>query len=132
MPDMNITFNDRTVIITGAAHGFGRSMAQAFTARGAHVVALDVNAEGLAETQRLCGPSCQTAEVDVGDRDAVQAAVAAIAGKRSGIDILVNNAGGVRGQRVAQLKRFRRRTGRISLTSTCPALSSWRKPWPRL
>ena len=96
---MNITFDGRTVIVTGAAHGFGRVMAQAFTARGAHVAALDVNAEGLAETQRLCGLACEVAEVDVGNRDAVQAAVSAIAAKRGAIDILVNNAGGVRGQK---------------------------------
>ncbi len=102
---MNITFEGRTVLITGAAHGFGRAMALAFVARGAHVVALDVNTEGLAETQRLCGFACETAEVDVGDRDAVQATVSAIATKR-GIDILVNNAGGVRGQKGRPLEEI--------------------------
>ena len=95
---MNIDFADRRVIVTGAAHGFGRAMAQAFVARGAHVFALDVNAEGLAETVRLCGISCAAVTVDVGDRPAVQAAVAGIEAQRGGIDILVNNAGGVRGQ----------------------------------
>ena len=102
---MNITFEGRTVLITGAAHGFGRAMAQAFVARGAQVVALDVNAEGLAETQRLCGPACETAELDVGDRDAVQTTVAEIAARR-GIDILVNNAGGVRGQKGRPLEEI--------------------------
>jgi len=90
---MKIAFDGQTVIITGAAHGFGRAMALAFAERGAKVHAWDVNAEGLAETQRLCG--CTTALVDVGDRVAVQAAVAGIAS----IDILINNAGGVRGQK---------------------------------
>lgn len=103
---MNITFEGRTVLITGAAHGFGRAMAQAFAARGAFVFALDVNTEGLAETQRLCGPACETAEVDVGDRDAVQATVAAIVAKRGAIDILVNNAGGVRGQKGRPLEEI--------------------------
>lgn len=93
---MKISFDGQTVIITGAAHGFGRAMALTFAARGARVHALDVNAEGLAETQRLSG--CQVAEVDVGDRDAVQAAVGRIA-QDGPIDILVNNAGGVRGQK---------------------------------
>ena len=96
---MNITFEGQTVLITGAAHGFGRAMALAFVARGAHVVALDVNAEGLAETTRLCGPACEAGVVDVANRDAVQATVAAIAARRETIDILVNNAGGVRGQK---------------------------------
>ena len=96
---MNIQFDGRTVLITGAAHGFGRAMAQTFVAKGAHVFALDVNADGLAETQRLCGRTCEAVQVDVAHRDAVQAAVAAIAAKREAIDILVNNAGGVRGQK---------------------------------
>ena len=95
---MNITFEGRGVIVTGAAHGFGRAIAQAFVARGARVAALDVNAEGLVETQRLCGPACTTHVVDVGDRAWAQSAVAEIAG-RGPIDILVNNAGGVRGQK---------------------------------
>ena len=95
---MNIHFADRTVIVTGAAHGFGRAIAQAFVARGAWVFALDVNAEGLAETVRLCGSACKAIMVDVGNRDSVQAAVASIESERGGIDILVNNAGGVCGQ----------------------------------
>lgn len=93
---MNIGFEGRRVIVTGAAHGFGRAIAHAFAARGAHVHALDVNAEGLGETVSQAEGQCEAAEVDVGDRAAVQAAVARIEGE--GIDILVNNAGGVRGQ----------------------------------
>lgn len=89
---MNIDFKNRRVIVTGAAHGFGRAIAESFTTEGAEVFACDVNAEGLAETARLCG--CQTVTLDVGDRDAVQAALAEI----GTIDILVNNAGGVCGQ----------------------------------
>ncbi len=96
---MNILFEGQTVLVTGAAHGFGRAMAQAFADRGARVFALDVNQEGLAETQRLCGPVCETAVVDVGDRDAVLATVRAIAAEAGRIDVLVNNAGGVRGQK---------------------------------
>jgi len=95
---MNIQFEGRTVIVTGAAHGFGRAIAAAFVAEGAQVHACDVNGEGLAETARLCGPSCHTITLDVGDREAVQAAVAGIEASSPGIDILVNNAGGVRGQ----------------------------------
>lgn len=91
---MQLRFDGRRVIVTGAGHGFGRAIAQAFVADGAEVHALDLNAEGLAETARLCGPACRTATLDVGDRAAVQDAVAGI----GAVDILVNNAGGVRGQ----------------------------------
>ena len=95
---VNIDFAGRTVIVTGAAHGFGRALAQAFVTLGAQVFALDVNGDGLAETIQLCGAACESVIVDVGDRPAVQTAVAAIEADRGAIDILVNNAGGVRGQ----------------------------------
>ncbi|MEO6300413.1 MAG: SDR family oxidoreductase [Paracoccaceae bacterium] len=93
---MNIGFDGQTVIVTGAGHGFGRAMAQSFTARGAQVYACDVNAEGLAETARLTG--CETMVVDVADREGVQAAITSILAATGRIDVLVNNAGGVQGQ----------------------------------
>ncbi|MGN6487124.1 MAG: SDR family NAD(P)-dependent oxidoreductase [Devosia sp.] len=92
---MNIDFSARTVLVSGAAHGFGRAIALAFLANGARVFACDVNAESLAETSRLGGGKLQTFLLDVGDRDAVQEAVGAL---EASPDILVNNAGGVRGQ----------------------------------
>lgn len=95
---MNIEFEGRRAIVTGAAHGFGRAIAHAFAAHGAVVYAMDVNAEGLAETVARSPGSCENAVVNVGDRDAVQAAVARIEAQGGPIDILVNNAGGVCGQ----------------------------------
>jgi 3-oxoacyl-[acyl-carrier protein] reductase len=95
---MNIDFHGKSVIVTGAAHGFGRAIAQGFAERGARVHACDVNQAGLAETIGLCGKDTQAHILDVGDRNAVQATVAAIEAASGTTDILVNNAGGVRGQ----------------------------------
>ena len=94
---MNISFDGRRVIVTGAGHGFGRAIAKGFADAGAKVWACDLNAEGLRETQALCGKECNVRTVDVGDRAAVQAFVAEAQGNDA-IDVLVNNAGGVRGQ----------------------------------
>jgi 3-oxoacyl-[acyl-carrier protein] reductase len=91
---MNISFDGKRVLVTGARHGFGRAIAKAFADNGAQVFACDAVEEGLAETKKLCGTSCETRVVDVTDRKAVGAFVDAI-GK---VDILVNNAGGVLGQ----------------------------------
>lgn len=91
---MNLDFTGRTAIVTGAAHGFGRAISQAFAARGARVWACDVLQDELAETRVLCGEACTTRVVDVRDKDAVNSFVAS-AGR---VHILVNNAGGVLGQ----------------------------------
>lgn len=95
---MNITFDGQVVIVTGAGHGFGRAIAMGFSSRGATVHVLDINAEGLTETVRLCGPNCHNTVANVSDPDAVQAAVAQIEAATGRIDVLVNNAGGVCGQ----------------------------------
>lgn len=98
---MNIQFTDQTVIVTGAAHGFGRGIALAFAERGAHVWACDLLADELAETQKVCtdaGGQCQVRTVDVSDRDAVFAFVEEVEQRTERIDVLVNNAGGVLGQ----------------------------------
>jgi 3-oxoacyl-[acyl-carrier protein] reductase len=87
-----MSFGGRTIVVTGAAHGFGRAIAAAFASRGAQVHAADLNEAGLAETARATGAA--THVLDVGDRAAAAALVAGI----GDVDVLVNNAGGVRGQ----------------------------------
>jgi 3-oxoacyl-[acyl-carrier protein] reductase len=51
---MNITFNGKTAIVTGAAHGFGRAISLALASRGANVWACDVVGDEVLETERLC------------------------------------------------------------------------------
>ncbi len=98
---MNIQFGGKTVIVTGAAHGFGRAISLAFAERGAIVWACDVVAAEVSETQRLCsaaGGRCTAAVVNVSDKLAVDAFVTGAAAASGHVDILVNNAGGVLGQ----------------------------------
>jgi 3-oxoacyl-[acyl-carrier protein] reductase len=98
---MLIRFDNRTVIVTGAAHGFGRAIALNFAALGANVVACDVVKNGLEETARLAteqGTPLRICELDVSDAPAVQNLVAGTHQASGRIDILVNNAGGVVGQ----------------------------------
>lgn len=98
---MTFDFSGRTVVVTGAAHGFGRAIALAFAALGGEVWACDLNAEGLAETEtkaRELPGGLYTRTVDVANKDVVGAFVQEAAGERGRVDILVNNAGGVLGQ----------------------------------
>lgn len=94
---MNIRFDARTVIVTGAAHGFGREIARQFVAAGATVWACDVIADELEETGASCGAACHTRVVDVTNGAAVTAFVGE-AQSDGAVHVLVNNAGGVLGQ----------------------------------
>ena len=98
---MQIEFPGKTVIVTGAAHGFGRAIALAFAQRGGHVWACDLLADEVAETEQLCrdaGGQCTSRVVDVTDQAAVFAFASEAAATTNRVDILVNNAGGVLGQ----------------------------------
>jgi 3-oxoacyl-[acyl-carrier protein] reductase len=98
---MNVQFTGKTVLVTGAAHGFGRAISRAFAERGARVWACDVLDDELRETARLCleaGGVCHALRTDVRDRSAVDSWVAQASAAWGHVDILVNNAGGVLGQ----------------------------------
>lgn len=95
---MNVDFRGRTVLVTGAAHGFGRAIAGAFAARDAHVFVCDVVVEGLQETVDILGDHGHGTVVDVTSRTEVRRWVDQALNRTGRIDVLVNNAGGVLGQ----------------------------------
>lgn len=91
---MSPDLTGRTALVTGAGHGFGRSIAVTLAGAGAEVVACDIREDGLPETAAQAGSRCRTRRLDVTD----EAAVAALVSGLGPVDILVNNAGGVLGQ----------------------------------
>lgn len=85
-------FSGRTVIVTGAAQGIGRGVAERFAAAQATVVMVDVDADRLDAAASEVGGVGIAA--DVGDSEQVEAVVADALRRTGGIDVLFNNAGG--------------------------------------
>ncbi len=83
---------DKTAIVTGAANGIGRAIAELFLKQGANVVLSDINAE---ELNAAFDDDKRIAKV-IGDvsKNATHAAIIDAAQQSfGGVDILVNNAG---------------------------------------
>jgi gluconate 5-dehydrogenase len=82
----------RVGIVTGAARGIGRQLAEAFAEAGARVAVLDSNAEGAMETAEAIDGALPIA-VDITDEDGVERAVLEVEEAFGSLDFLVNNAG---------------------------------------
>lgn len=90
---------DKVAIITGAASGIGKETALIFAREGAKVVVVDVNREAGQETVdeiKDMGKEAFFAQVDVSNREDVNAMVKETLERYGKIDILINNAGIVR------------------------------------
>jgi NADP-dependent 3-hydroxy acid dehydrogenase YdfG len=88
--------NDKVVVITGAASGFGRLIAQMSAARGSRVVAADVDELGLkavSESIQEAGGRCASRRTDVTDRADTNELAAFAVAEFGAIDVLVNSAG---------------------------------------
>jgi 3-oxoacyl-[acyl-carrier protein] reductase len=93
---VQIAFDGRTALVTGAAQGIGQAIALALRASGATVHLADIDAprlEAFAAQHALAAHA-----VDLGERAGAHQAVARVLAAERRLDILVNAAGGVRGQ----------------------------------
>lgn len=86
---------DQVAIVTGAAMGIGRAMAEGLASEGARIVIADVaGAETAAKEMQGKGYKAVGVKVDVSVEKDTQAMVAEAVKAFGRIDILVNNAGG--------------------------------------
>lgn len=94
--DPLLDFTNKTVLITGAASGFGRLLAREFASRGAHLVLGDINLEPLQEIAAeltATGTRAVAQRCDVSRETDCIALTAAAVEHFGSLDIAINNAG---------------------------------------
>jgi len=87
----------KVALITGGAQGIGRASAKLFAAEGARVAIVDVvreAGEATVEEIESAGGEAFFSMTDVGQPDAVEAAVQETVKRYGGLHVLYNNAGG--------------------------------------
>lgn len=94
---MNNEFAGKVAVVTGAARGIGRSIAERLHAGGAKVILLDCNTDGVAsgvESLRARdGAGAESLVVDLADLRTISDLAGRLAALVANVDILVNNAG---------------------------------------
>jgi len=86
----------RIVFVTGAASGLGLAYSEVLGVNGAHVVMTDLDRKTLEEQAQSLergGASVETLGLDVGDTQALRAAIAGTAEKHGRLDVVFANAG---------------------------------------
>lgn len=89
---MNVA--DKTVIVTGAARGIGRGIAETFVDHGARVVLVDVDEDAVRRAaDGIGGDRVVAQEADVADLDGMESVARAAAERFGGVDVVCANAG---------------------------------------
>jgi NAD(P)-dependent dehydrogenase (short-subunit alcohol dehydrogenase family) len=89
---MKVELRNQVALVTGAAGGIGKAIADAYAANGARIVYADIDGAG-AQAAAAAQAGCMALEMDVSDESSVDNAVAQIRRDFGRLDILVNNAG---------------------------------------
>jgi len=90
---MTADFSGKTILITGAASGFGRLLAERLSAMGANLVLGDINAAGLDDLAGSLPGRAECLCCDVSKEEEVQTLCQRAVEAFTGLDIAVNNAG---------------------------------------
>jgi 3-oxoacyl-[acyl-carrier protein] reductase len=103
-----MNLNDKVAVVTGAAQGIGRAIAETLAQRGAHVVVADLQAEKAEATAKEIatdtGRRVIAIQVDVADNASAKAMIDRTIAEFGRIDILVNNAGTTRDNLIMRMK----------------------------
>ena len=97
----------KTILVTGAGRGIGRSLATHFASKGANLALLDTSAEGVDETRAHCtqlGAVARSYVADAANEDSVVGALDRVTAEFGRVDGLINNAGIVRDAMLVKVK----------------------------
>jgi 3-oxoacyl-[acyl-carrier protein] reductase len=86
-------FAGKTALITGAARGIGRAIAETLSSRGANIVICDIDQDAVTKTAAELGVNAIGIKADVTKQAEIAVLVEKSLEKFGSIDILVNNAG---------------------------------------
>ena len=95
----------KITIVTGAAQGFGKGIAEELYKEGATVVIADLNVPLAEQVAKELGDRACAIAVIVSDEESVANLVAQTVEKFGGLDIMLSNAGVVRSGPIAQMER---------------------------
>jgi short-subunit dehydrogenase len=87
---------NKTIVVTGGGSGMGRELVLNLLAKGAKVIAIDINEKALKETAELAskeGSGLGTYTVDITDRSAVEGLFEKVIAEHNAVDGIINNAG---------------------------------------
>ncbi|HEY0920917.1 SDR family NAD(P)-dependent oxidoreductase [Devosia sp.] len=87
---MDIGLSSKVVLVTGAASGIGRAVAERFAAAGSRLAIADINEDGLAELGTRLGGETLQVGLDLGDAGSCAAAVTRTVERFGRLDVLVN------------------------------------------
>ena len=90
-----LRLENKVAVITGAAEGIGRAIAEAMAREGAHIVVSDIadaSGEALVDALRQSGAKADYIHCDVASDGEIAALIGAAVAKAGRLDILVNNA----------------------------------------
>ena len=86
----------KVIVVTGAGNGMGRAISLNLLSKGAKVIGLDINMEGLKKTQELAGnngDAMKLMQLDITNREAVEQVAEEAVQLFGAVDGIINNAG---------------------------------------
>ncbi len=90
---MNVDLTGKAAIVTGAAQGIGKSIAEALARNGARVIIADVRQEQGRAAAEALGACASFVACDISDPGEVRSLIGAAVDRFGRLDVMVNNAG---------------------------------------